>query len=136
MIGGNAMEPGGNLRLGFKAVGVLVDLEKDLLDCVFRFQVVPQKPVGYLVDPLLVAPDELLQGLRVPPRQPLEQGIIEISGVGAQNGVRKMPWSFFKARSNSRCRSTANSRRTSSSLIPRAEVASTKDTSPFSWTSS
>src|SRR5208337_2235430 len=130
------MEPGGNLRLGFKTVGVLIDLEEDLLDCVFRFQMVPQQPVGYLVDPLLVAPDELRQGRGIAPGQAPEQGVIKIGGVGAQNRVRKMPWSFLQARSISRCRSTANSRRTSSSLIPRAEAASRKETSPLSLTSS
>ena len=136
MVGGDAVQPGGDAGLGLEAVGVFIDLEEDLLGRVFGFQGVAQQPVGDLIDPLLVAADQLRQGGVLAPGQTPEQGVIEVGGFGAQNGIRKMPSSFLQARSNSRWRSTANSRCSSSSLIPRTRAASCLDTSPFSLTRS
>ena len=72
VVGGDAVEPGAHRRLGLEAVGVLIDLEKDLLQGVFRLQGVFQQAVGHLVETALVAADEFRQGGLVSPGHPPE----------------------------------------------------------------
>ena len=61
VVGGDAMQPGAHRGLGLEAVGMLIDLEEDLLEGVFGLERVAQQTVSYLVEPALMAANDFRQ---------------------------------------------------------------------------
>ena len=75
-IGGNPVEPGGELALVAKPMELMVDFDEGLLGQIIRVIDVSSAPVHELPDLFLVIQDQLVKGALIPTQKLIDKDLV------------------------------------------------------------